>query len=184
MNEDQVGHTDTGEAEEDSPPPRSREQMLTLTVGGLVVLYAMWTVSTSSVPPPPPPPPSGQVVGLSPEMIPLVSGDEPVADIFTKAGCAVCHTIPGVPGAKGQVGPLLVLGSTGEQRLADPSNRGSAKTVREYIVESIVEPGVYIVPGYPERTMPTWYGVKLSGLALAKIAGYLESQQEIASPPQ
>jgi hypothetical protein len=35
---------------------------------------------------------------------------------------------------------------------------------------------VFVVPGYPERTMPVWYGAKLSALALEKIAEYLEHQ--------
>jgi mono/diheme cytochrome c family protein len=109
-------------------------------------------------------------------MIPLVTGDEPIGEIITRAGCPVCHTIPGIQGAGGQVGPPLVMGSTGPQRLADPSYRGQAKTVREYIVESVMNPGLFVVPGYPERTMPTWYGTKLSALAVEKIADYLEQQ--------
>jgi len=43
-------------------------------------------------------------------------------------------------------------------------------------VESVVDPSVFVVPGYPERTMPVWYGAKLSALALEKIAEYLEHQ--------
>jgi hypothetical protein len=35
---------------------------------------------------------------------------------------------------------------------------------------------VFVVPGYPANTMPTWYGAKLSALALEKIASYLERQ--------
>jgi hypothetical protein len=45
-------------------------------------------------------------------------------------------------------------------------------------VESVVEPAVFVVPGYPVQTMPTWYGAKLSALALEKIAAYLEAQTE------
>jgi len=111
-----------------------------------------------------------------PEMVPLVTGDEDTALIFTRAGCPVCHRIPGIPGADGRVGPPLWLGMTGVQRLQDPSYQGRAKTVHEYIVESVVEPGVFIVAGYPAQTMPTWYGAKLSALALEKIAAYLEAQ--------
>jgi hypothetical protein len=60
--------------------------------------------------------------------------------------------------------------------LADPAYRGHAKTVHEYVVESVIEPGVFIVPGYPSSTMPTWYGAKLSARALERIASYLERQ--------
>ena len=43
-------------------------------------------------------------------------------------------------------------------RLADPNYQGTAESVREYIQESILNPGAYIVPGYSDRVMPRWYG--------------------------
>jgi hypothetical protein len=69
--------------------------------------------------------------------------------------------------------------------LADPAYRGHAKTVHDYVVESVIEPGVFVAPGYPASTMPIWYGAKLSALALEKIASYLEQQGVAAaqSPP-
>ena len=112
---------------------------------------------------------------ISPTMVPLVTGEEPLPQLFVRAGCPVCHTIPGIPGAEGRVGPALVLGETGPTRLADSRYRGQAKSVHEYVIESILNPGVYVVPGYPDRTMPPWYGQKLSAAALDKIAFYLES---------
>jgi mono/diheme cytochrome c family protein len=100
----------------------------------------------------------------------------PPGPLFTRTGCPVCHQIPGIPGADGRVGPPLLLGTVGPQRLRDPAYGGKAKTVHEYVVESVLEPGVFVVPGYPPETMPTWYGAKLSALALEKIAAYLEQQ--------
>jgi mono/diheme cytochrome c family protein len=120
---------------------------------------------------------------LSPDRMPLVTGDEPIADIFARAGCVVCHTIPGIPGGKGQVGPLLILGATGPERLNDPAYEGRATTVREYIMESVLDPRQYVVQGYPALTMPTWYGSKLSALALEKIATYLEQQTGAPTAP-
>lgn len=148
-----------------------------MIVMGLVLLYALWTLR--ALPSPSAEPAVSPYPGptsLTAEMIPLVSGDEPIVEIFTKAGCPVCHTIPGIPGANGQIGPPLTLGVTGAQRLANPSYQGRASTVHEYVVESVVDPSVFVVPGYPERTMPVWYGAKLSALALEKIAEYLEHQ--------
>ena len=133
---------------------------------------ALRSTNSSSVTPVP----VSSVAVLTPDMVPLVTGDEPIAEIFTKAGCLVCHTVPGIPGADGRVGPPLVLGATGPARLADPAYRGHAKTVHDYVVESVIEPGVFVVPGYPSGTMPIWYGAKLSALALEKIASYLERQ--------
>jgi len=111
---------------------------------------------------------------VSPAMVPLVTGEEPVEEVFSRAGCVVCHAIPGISGANGKVGPKLVLGETAPQRLADPNYHGTAKTVREYIQESILSPGAYVAPGYPDQVMPRWYGQKLSAAAVDKIAGYLE----------
>jgi len=143
--------------------------VIVLLVG---ILFALRSINSSSVMPAP----VTSATALVPDMVPLVTGDEPITDIFTKAGCAVCHTVPGIAGADGRVGPPLVLGATGPARLADPAYRGHAKTVHDYVIESVIEPGVFVVPGYPSGTMPTWYGAKLSALALEKIASYLERQ--------
>ena len=133
---------------------------------------ALRSINSSSVTPAP----VSSVVALAPDMVPLVTGDEPIAEIFMRAGCLVCHTVPGIPGADGRVGPPLLLGATGPLRLADPAYRGHARTVHDYVIESVLEPGLFVVPGYPAGTMPTWYGAKLSALALEKIASYLERQ--------
>lgn len=143
--------------------------MIALLLGTLLALHSNNSISVTPVP-------ASSVAALVPDMVPLVTGDEPITEIFTKAGCAVCHTVPGIPGADGRVGPPLLLGTTGPARLADPSYRGHAQTVHDYVTESVIEPGVFVVPGYPANTMPTWYGTKLSALALEKIASYLERQ--------
>jgi hypothetical protein len=116
---------------------------------------------------------------LDATMIPLVTGEESIQDQFARAGCPVCHTIPGIIGAVGQVGPPLLLGTNAVKRLADPAYLGRARTVREYIVESIVSPADYVVPGYPEKTMPDWYGSKLSAGALDQMSSYLEGLTEV-----
>ena len=144
--------------------------LLIVTVIGLGLLWAMFQKRPSESQP------ASTAAVLAPEMVPLVTGEEPISVIFTRAGCPVCHTIPGIAGAKGLVGPPLVLGSTGKERLRDPTYRGKAETVHEYVIESVVEPEVFVVPGYPPSTMPAWYGSKLSALALEKMASYLEHQ--------
>ena len=148
----------------------------------IVVTLLLGTVFAlrSLIPSPVTPVPVSSPVALTPDMVSLVTGDEPIAAIFTKAGCPVCHMVPGISGANGRVGPPLILGATGPARLADPAYRGHANTVHEYVVESVIDPGLFVVSGYPARTMPTWYGAKLSALALEKIASYLERQSGVA----
>ena len=106
--------------------------------------------------------------------VPLATGDEPIDQLFVQSGCAVCHTIPGIKLAKGREGPKLMLGTNAPLRLQDSNYTGTATTVREYIQESILNPGAYIVPGYPDRVMPRWYGKRLNAKALDRIMSYLE----------
>ncbi len=155
---------------------RIMDQLVVWIAIGLVLLTVVWALRDFRVSSPAPTQPT--TLALTPEKMSLVTGDEPLVEILTIPGCPVCHIIPGIPGATGQVGPPLVLGTTGPQRLNDPGYRGQAKTVHEYIVESVLEPQRFVVQGYPEKTMPTWYGSKLSALALEKMASYLERQTE------
>ena len=110
---------------------------------------------------------------ISMENVPLATGKEPIDKLFRQSGCLVCHMIQGIPGATGREGPRLLLRRTASQRLADPKYAGTASTEWEYVMESILDPGAYVVPGYPDRVMPRWYGKKLSAGALEKIAKYL-----------
>lgn len=156
-----------------------KERVITLAIIGAVLLYALWTLRVVGPEQGRPAEPGAMSMAeLSPEKVSLTTGEEPIAEIFTRAGCPVCHVIPGIPGANGQVGPKLVLGTTGEQRIRSPSYKGQAHTVHDYVVESVLDPERFVVPGYPGRTMPAWYGSKLSALALEKIATYLEQQTE------
>lgn len=136
------------------------------------VLWQSRVVTLTALPPP----------VIDPALVPLATGEEPVQEIFIRSGCASCHTIPGVAGAEGKVGPKLILGTNGSKRLADPAYKGEARTIREYIHESIVSPGAYVVPGFPDQAMPRWYGQKLSAGALDKIALYLEQLTEAPQP--
>jgi len=152
------------------------DRMVSVLVLAALAIGLIWAFRGVNEPPPTVIPPAS--ASLVPESVPLVTGEETIEAIFTKAGCPVCHTIPGIDGAEGRVGPPLLLGTTGADRLRDPLYQGRAKTVREYVIESVVEPSVFVVSGYPSDAMPTWYGTKLSALALEKIASYLEIQKE------
>ncbi|GJL59188.1 MAG: hypothetical protein NPIRA03_20450 [Nitrospirales bacterium] len=122
--------------------------------------------------------PSSNVSSVELTDVPLATGTEPLEKLFVQSGCAVCHTIPGIAPARGREGPRLVLGTNGPLRLADPQYHGTATTVREYVQESILNPGAYVVPGYSDRVMPRWYGRRLNALALDRMAEYLENVTE------
>ncbi len=114
----------------------------------------------------------------------LADGSEPTDQIFAKAQCIVCHTIPGIPGAMGTVGPKLVEKTNGPTRLKDPGYKGAAKTVREYITESVIAPSAYVVKPFPDGIMPKIFGQKLSAGALNKIVDYLSLVEEGKEPPK
>jgi len=114
----------------------------------------------------------------------LADGSEPVDQIFQKAQCVACHTIPGIAGAVGTIGPKLVEKTNAPTRIKDPSYKGGAKSVREYITESVINPSAYVVKGFPDNTMPKVFGQKLSAGALNKIVDYLSQLEEGKEPPK
>lgn len=114
----------------------------------------------------------------------LADGTEPVDQIFAKAQCVSCHTIPGIPGATGTIGPKLVEGTNAPGRLKDKDYKGTAKSTSEYIMESIVAPSAYVVKPFPDNTMPKVFGTKLSAGALKKIVDYLSQTYEGKEPPK
>ncbi len=114
----------------------------------------------------------------------LADGTEPVDQIFAKAQCVACHTIPGIPGAVGTIGPKLEEGTNAPVRIKDKEYKGSAKSTSEYIMESVVSPSAYVVKPFPDNTMPKVFGQKLSAGALKKIVDYLSQVKAGAPPPK
>lgn len=75
--------------------------------------------------------------------------DEATVAAFAKAGCAGCHTIPGVPNAVGTIGPnLSAIG-------LEASERKAGLDAENYIRESIFDPNVFIAPVCPTGECPT-----------------------------
>ena len=114
----------------------------------------------------------------------MADGSEPVDQIFAKAQCVACHTIPGIAGAVGTIGPKLVEKTNAPARIKDPAYKGTAKSVREYITESVISPSTFVVKGFPDNTMPKVFGQKLSAGALNKIVDYLSQLEEGKAPPK
>lgn len=85
-------------------------------------------------------------------------GSETPEEIVTKMTCYACHKIPGIEVAKtGMVGPLLIEGTAAPDRIASPEykkamaeGKAHATTPREYVIESIMDPGAFIVPGFAD----------------------------------
>ena len=114
----------------------------------------------------------------------LTTGDEPLPEIFEKAQCALCHMIPGIPGAEeGDFGPALYAKTNTPARLKDRGYTGSASSVQEYILESIMDPNLYVVPDFDEDLMPDDFGTTLNAKTLFRIVNYLSLLEEGKDPP-
>src|SRR5437667_343610 len=66
----------------------------------------------------------------------------------------------------------------------EPNYKGNATTVREYIMESILTPSKYVVPGFPDNVMPKDFGKKLNAAAINKVINYLSQLEEGKNPPK
>ena len=77
-------------------------------------------------------------------------------------GCYVCHKIPYIPASRfSNFGPVLIPKTTAPLRLrsADYRDRvrngkATATTAREYVMESILDPDAFVVPGYEDNEHP------------------------------
>jgi mono/diheme cytochrome c family protein len=74
--------------------------------------------------------------------------------VYLKNYCGICHTLAAA-GTRGTFGPPHDhIATDAKQRIADPSYSGEAKTVVQYLRESILSPKVYAAPGYAYTSHP------------------------------
>lgn len=114
----------------------------------------------------------------------LTTGDEALPDLFEKAQCTICHIIPGIPGADdGDFGPELYVKTNAPKRMKDKGYTGTATSVQEYILESIMNPNLYIVPDFDEDLMPDDFGTTLNAKTLYRIVKYISQLEKGKDPP-
>jgi nitrite reductase (NO-forming)/hydroxylamine reductase len=113
-----------------------------------------------------------------------LSPEEKTGLAFQKGGCAACHTIPGVPGANGTVGPDLSLaGDVASEMIVSSEYSGSSETDIDYIREAILDPEAYIsqncsMGACQPGVMPASFGGVFSQEELDSIVNYLVSLPE------
>jgi len=104
-----------------------------------------------------------------PEKLPEDPNAPPGQRVFQSAGCMACHTLEGVNGANGTVGPPLTnIGNVG-------ATRKPGMSAEDYIRESIVTPAAFTVPGFPAGVMPA--GLVPSPTDLNNLVDFLASQK-------
>lgn len=108
--------------------------------------------------------------------------------IIEKLACYACHKIPGVSVAQvGTIGPVLALKTTAAQRIQSPQYQRAvsegkvrATTPKEYVIESILNPDGFIVPGF-EDAMPKNFKERLTFGAVESLAEFLLTREEEAN---
>ena len=91
----------------------------------------------------------------------------PGVRLFYRHECGRCHTLRALPNARGTMGPRLDgLGKRAAERI-----RG--RSAREYLHESLVAPGRFVVEGYVNG-MPSY--AQLPPAELDELVQYLERQ--------
>ena len=113
----------------------------------------------------------------------FVTGSESIDVIVNTLGCPLCHTIPGIEGAFGELGPKLHEKINAPKRIKDSRYKGKATNTKEYVRESILNPSAFLVMNeeenelYPDGLMPQDFKHKLSVDAIDKLVDFI-SQTE------
>ncbi len=116
----------------------------------------------------------------------FVTGEEDVPTMINTLGCPLCHTIPGVEGAVGELGPALHEKTNAPNRIKDSRYEGKATNTKEYVRESILCPGCYVVMNeeegelFPDGVMPGDFANKLSVKAIDKLVDFIANTE---APP-
>lgn len=98
---------------------------------------------------------------------------------LNEGGCGACHTIEGVEGATGQVGPDHTHMATKAEELAQELGLSGP---REYLRQSIVEPNAHVSEDCPTGpctpgTMPANFDDQFSEEQINDIVAFLMQQQ-------
>ena len=83
-----------------------------------------------------------------------------------KGGCADCHGSDRCPDLAG-------MGARAEARIKEDGYKGKASNGAEYLVESLHQPGVYVVEGYQPIMPPL--GRQLNDLEMVAVVSYLQA---------
>lgn len=79
--------------------------------------------------------------------------------------CAPCHTFKPAR-SNATTGPDL-------DNLAADAQKANQGSLDEYVTTSIVDPGAYVVPGFPNGVMPPDFGQSLSKQQIADLVAFL-----------
>ena len=155
-----------------------------VAVYAFIIAWALWYIGTqvvpffnpvtASVPGVPSAPTAAPAATPAPSAAQPAAGKGDAANgekLFASNGCSACHSFK--DGEK-LVGPSLYhIGQAAANIIKDSSYQGRAKTAEDYIRESIVEPNIYIVPGFSAGIMLQDFGKKLNAQNIDDLIAFL-----------
>jgi len=96
--------------------------------------------------------------------------------IYREQYCGVCHQLSAAKTAGTFGPPQDGIGETAQQRIQDSGYTGDATTAVEYVLESLTNPQIYIVPGYEltSHQMPAY--THLDEQKLSALVQWLQAQ--------
>jgi cytochrome c oxidase subunit II len=110
-----------------------------------------------------PPPPSTTSTSTSTSTTSTTSSASGLS-VFNGNGCSSCHTLS-VAKATGTIGPDL-------DKLVSYAKQAK-QPLASFVHQSIVDPGAYVQPGYPNGVMPTNFGTAISQTDLSALVTFL-----------
>lgn len=185
-----------------SPMPTIHKPAISLSIEELVAVDTWLYFREGGVVPPAEEIRAAYVKFIHPDDMPKEASDEPVTGIdpktmvlkddtpdemVMKMGCSACHKIPTIEFAKiGIIGPLLTEGTNAARRIKSPeykaaikAGKAGARTPKDYVIESIMDPSAFIVPGFPApkgvSVMPGNFAEKFTYAGISKLADFLLS---------
>lgn len=88
-------------------------------------------------------------------------------------GCAGCHVSTNTGPAWLATADQPGIGARAETRFSDAAYTGRATSAQQYLLESVVNPAAYIVPGFETVNMPPNYGQLLTAQDAADLIAYM-----------
>ena len=149
---------------DDESAPAERPRGTTTTVAA----SAPPTEAPATTAPTEAPEPEATVEVAEPTEAPASTGGDASAgpSVFAAKGCVACHTIQGLSGAVGQIGPELT------NLAADAASRVAGESADAYIREAIEDPPAFVVDGFPP-IMPATIRSTMSDTEFEDLVAYL-----------
>jgi mono/diheme cytochrome c family protein len=95
--------------------------------------------------------------------------------IATAQGCVGCHVTTNTGPAWNPTADQPGIGTRAETRFTEAGYAGKATSAQQYLLEAIVNPSAFIVPGFDVVAMPATYGQAMTAQDAADLIAYIQT---------